>query len=150
MQELWFGFAIMFSSHDEIILNFHNKNPRFFPCFFSRFCQRRRVASRGSLLSSASATWIKFTEQQQEKRSDLMWSDSVPDLFLHDWNTHYNFINCKRYTYKMNIFRLVGDLSHLAAIWLLLWKIWKSRSVAGLCSYVILFQLNVIFFKLYI
>lgn len=32
---------------------------------------------------------------------------------------------------KMNIFRLTGDLSHLAAILALLWKIWKSRSVAG-------------------
>jgi ER lumen protein retaining receptor len=32
----------------------------------------------------------------------------------------------------MNVFRLVGDLSHLLAICLLLWKIWKSRSCAGL------------------
>ncbi|KAK3724977.1 hypothetical protein QZH41_017455 [Actinostola sp. cb2023] len=32
----------------------------------------------------------------------------------------------------MNIFRLTGDLSHIAAILALLWKIWKSRSVAGL------------------
>lgn len=32
----------------------------------------------------------------------------------------------------MNIFRLIGDLSHLAAIWLLLWKIWKTRSCAGI------------------
>lgn len=32
----------------------------------------------------------------------------------------------------MNIFRLVGDLSHLAAIIILLLKIWKSRSCAGL------------------
>ncbi|XP_067938051.1 ER lumen protein-retaining receptor 2-like [Watersipora subatra] len=32
----------------------------------------------------------------------------------------------------MNIFRLVGDLCHLAAIIILLLKIWKSRSVAGL------------------
>ncbi|KAF6019554.1 hypothetical protein EB796_022127 [Bugula neritina] len=32
----------------------------------------------------------------------------------------------------MNAFRLVGDLCHLAAIVLLLLKIWKSRSVAGL------------------
>lgn len=34
----------------------------------------------------------------------------------------------------MNIFRLVGDLSHLAAIIILLLKIWKSRSCAGKSS----------------
>lgn len=32
----------------------------------------------------------------------------------------------------MNIFRLVGDLSHLLAIILLLFKIWQTRSCAGL------------------
>ncbi|CAB4023274.1 ER lumen -retaining receptor 2, partial [Paramuricea clavata] len=32
----------------------------------------------------------------------------------------------------MNIFRLAGDLSHLLAILLLLWKIWKTRSCAGI------------------
>jgi len=32
----------------------------------------------------------------------------------------------------MNIFRLVGDLSHLLAIILLLLKIWKTRSCAGI------------------
>lgn len=32
----------------------------------------------------------------------------------------------------MNVFRLVGDLSHLLAIIFLLMKIWKSRSCAGL------------------
>lgn len=32
----------------------------------------------------------------------------------------------------MNIFRLIGDLSHLLAIILLLIKIWKTRSCAGL------------------
>lgn len=31
----------------------------------------------------------------------------------------------------MNIFRLTGDLSHLAAIIILLLKIWKTRSCAG-------------------
>ncbi|GAB1290436.1 ER lumen protein-retaining receptor 2 [Apodemus speciosus] len=39
----------------------------------------------------------------------------------------------------MNIFRLTGDLSHLAAIVILLLKIWKTRSCAELiyiaCSY---------------
>lgn len=34
----------------------------------------------------------------------------------------------------MNIFRLTGDLSHLAAIIILLLKIWKSRSCAGACG----------------
>lgn len=32
----------------------------------------------------------------------------------------------------MNIFRLIGDLSHVLAIILLLWKIWKTRSCAGI------------------
>ena len=32
----------------------------------------------------------------------------------------------------MNIFRFVGDLSHLLAIILLLLKIWKTRSCAGI------------------
>mgnify|MGYP003342964140 CR=1 FL=1 len=32
----------------------------------------------------------------------------------------------------MNIFRLLGDLSHLSAIILLLLKIWKTRSCAGI------------------
>lgn len=35
---------------------------------------------------------------------------------------------------NMNIFRLTGDLSHLAAIIILLLKIWKTRSCAGECS----------------
>ena len=33
---------------------------------------------------------------------------------------------------KMNVFRLFGDLSHLLAIVLLLMKIWKTRSCAGI------------------
>ncbi|KTG32947.1 hypothetical protein cypCar_00032158, partial [Cyprinus carpio] len=33
---------------------------------------------------------------------------------------------------NMNVFRLTGDLSHLAAIIILLLKIWKSRSCAGI------------------
>lgn len=32
----------------------------------------------------------------------------------------------------MNIFRLAADLSHLFAILILLYKIWKTRSCAGL------------------
>jgi ER lumen protein retaining receptor len=32
----------------------------------------------------------------------------------------------------MNIFRLIGDLSHLFAIFILLTKIWKTRSCAGI------------------
>ena len=32
----------------------------------------------------------------------------------------------------MNIFRIAGDISHLLAICLLLWKIWKSSSCAGI------------------
>jgi len=31
----------------------------------------------------------------------------------------------------MNLFRLLGDISHLLAILLLLWKVWKTRSCAG-------------------
>jgi len=37
---------------------------------------------------------------------------------------------------KMNIFRLVGDLAHLAAIIILLLKIWKTRSCAGISGMV--------------
>ncbi|KAH7731973.1 ERD-2 protein [Aphelenchoides avenae] len=32
----------------------------------------------------------------------------------------------------MNIFRLAGDSAHLVAICILLWKIWKTRSCAGI------------------
>ena len=32
----------------------------------------------------------------------------------------------------MNVFRLLGDLSHLGAIIILLLKIWKTRSCAGI------------------
>lgn len=32
----------------------------------------------------------------------------------------------------MNVFRLIGDLSHLLGIIILLWKIWKTRSCAGI------------------
>ena len=32
----------------------------------------------------------------------------------------------------MNFFRLLGDVSHLAAIIILLLKIWKTRSCAGI------------------
>ncbi|MEE6483088.1 hypothetical protein FKM82_013427 [Ascaphus truei] len=32
----------------------------------------------------------------------------------------------------MNVFRLLGDISHLSAIIILLLKIWKSRSCAGI------------------
>ncbi|KAF7242998.1 ER lumen protein-retaining receptor 2, partial [Varanus komodoensis] len=35
----------------------------------------------------------------------------------------------------MNIFRLTGDLSHLAAIIILLLKIWKTRSCAVLKAF---------------
>lgn len=35
-------------------------------------------------------------------------------------------------TIKMNVFRLVGDLAHLAAIIVLLGKMWKTRSCAGI------------------
>jgi len=34
--------------------------------------------------------------------------------------------------FKMNVFRLCGDLCHLAAIVILLLKIWKTRSCAGI------------------
>ncbi|XP_071814770.1 ER lumen protein-retaining receptor 2 isoform X2 [Apostichopus japonicus] len=32
----------------------------------------------------------------------------------------------------MNLFRLIGDLSHLLAIIILVWKIWKTKSCAGI------------------
>lgn len=37
----------------------------------------------------------------------------------------------ERVEVEMNVFRLIGDLSHLLAILLLLFKIWKTRSCAG-------------------
>ena len=43
---------------------------------------------------------------------------------------------------KMNIFRLIGDMSHLLAIVLLLLKMWKTRSCAGKCKQCLL---NLIF-----
>ena len=41
-------------------------------------------------------------------------------------------LSTKIFLEKMNVFRLLGDLSHLFAILLLLAKIWKSKSVTGL------------------
>jgi len=32
----------------------------------------------------------------------------------------------------MNLFRLAGDMSHLIAIVILLWKMWRSKSVSGI------------------
>ncbi|KAK1341609.1 hypothetical protein QTO34_018024 [Cnephaeus nilssonii] len=34
----------------------------------------------------------------------------------------------------MNVFRILGDLSHLLAMMLLLGKIWRSKSCAGICD----------------
>jgi len=42
-----------------------------------------------------------------------------------------NWVFCAGAPINMNIFRLTGDLSHLAAIIILLLKIWKTRSCAG-------------------
>lgn len=39
--------------------------------------------------------------------------------------------------YKMNIFRLSGDVCHLVAIIILFLKIWRSRSCAGNCAFVV-------------
>ena len=43
---------------------------------------------------------------------------------------YFEFVN--DFPDKMNVFRLFGDLSHLLAIVLLLMKIWKTRSCAGI------------------
>ena len=40
----------------------------------------------------------------------------------------------------MNIFRLVGDMSHLSAIILLLIKMWKTRSCAGIRDNICIFH----------
>lgn len=37
----------------------------------------------------------------------------------------------------MNIFRLAGDMSHLLAIVILLVKIWKTRSCAGMLTHLL-------------
>ncbi len=42
----------------------------------------------------------------------------------------------------MNLFRLVGDLSHLLAIIILIAKIWRSRSCAGIKVIIITFENN--------
>ena len=42
----------------------------------------------------------------------------------------------------MNFFRLLGDLSHLAAIIILLLKIWKTRSCAGISGNNILIEVS--------
>lgn len=38
---------------------------------------------------------------------------------------------------RMNLFRLSGDLSHLIAILILLVKMWRTRSVAGKMSWIV-------------
>jgi len=45
----------------------------------------------------------------------------------------------------MNIFRLLGDLSHLFAIFILLLKIWKTRSCAGISG-----KSQVLFFLVFV
>jgi len=45
----------------------------------------------------------------------------------------------------MNIFRLLGDLSHLLAIFILLLKIWKTRSCAGISG-----KSQVLFFLVFV
>lgn len=42
----------------------------------------------------------------------------------------------------MNIFRLLGDLSHLLAIIILLQKIWKTRSCAGISVTILFIRLH--------
>jgi len=54
-----------------------------------------------------------FAKSVAEKLSSARWSATRPD-------------------FTMNIFRLAGDVSHLAAIIILLLKIWKTRSCAGI------------------
>jgi ER lumen protein retaining receptor len=44
----------------------------------------------------------------------------------------------------MNIFRLLGDFSHLAAIIILLIKIWKTRSCAGIDFFFLFFPIILI------
>ena len=46
--------------------------------------------------------------------------------------TWASWIKISLFQINMNIFRLFGDLSHLLAIVLLLMKIWKTRSCAGI------------------
>ena len=55
----------------------------------------------------------------------------LSNLIFHSVTFEYfEFVN--DFPDKMNVFRLFGDLSHLLAIVLLLMKIWKTRSCAGI------------------
>lgn len=47
--------------------------------------------------------------------------------------SQFNQLFYIRIQWKMNIFRLTADLAHLVAIAILLAKIWKTRSCAGMC-----------------
>ncbi len=60
------------------------------------------------------------------------------DLWLWTYfRLSFIFREHKRTEYEMNIFRLLGDLSHLLAILILLAKIWKTRSCAGKCCVIV-------------
>ena len=63
------------------------------------------------------------------KTLELLAMVSVP-LLTPSWEDRTEEI-LETHNHKMNIFRLVGDISHLLAILLLLWKVWKTRSCAG-------------------
>lgn len=68
------------------------------------------------------------------------WRAEKKGTFKRDFVFTLSLLVVSRFSPKMNIFRLAGDVSHLLAILLLLWKIWKTRSCAGklLYSYILL------------
>ena len=66
--------------------------------------------------------------------SIFCWNNCLTNLTQYNINSCYNvqISNTNCFQTNMNIFRLFGDLSHLTAIVLLLMKIWKTRSCAGI------------------
>ena len=78
--------------------------------------------SRGSNMDECNVETNSSTLRARESEETVN-----EKLQMTDEKEHFRKISQE----KMNIFRLIGDLSHLLAILLLLWKIWKTRSCAG-------------------
>ena len=87
----------------------------FFLLFSARECER----------------FSAYFEPFDAEKSDLT-SQKRPFLTQKSLFFSISQLSTKIFLEKMNVFRLLGDLSHLFAILLLLAKIWKSKSVTGL------------------
>ena len=73
--------------------------------------------SSSSAISIFTKNYITFTWLSQESCLKLK-------------KTLRNYLTILPHEKRMNVFRLTGDLSHLLAILLLLWKMWRTRSCA--------------------